>query len=98
MAMNLPSMKNTSAYITPEMAFQVYKSRNMCKIRLELRKEDAGMYLPFYVSMSYESTTICHMLNSDKMQTKTAKKETRMGNPDLQIFIQWMRFRKPLQM
>ena len=61
MAMNLPSMKITSAFMYPEMAFQVHKSRNMCKIRLELRKEDAGMYLPFYVLMSYESTTIFPM-------------------------------------
>lgn len=48
-----------------------------CKIWLELQKEVAGMHPPFSVSITY-SHPICEVTTiSDKMQTKTAQKETQ---------------------
>jgi hypothetical protein len=47
------------------------------KNRLELRKEAAGMHPPFSVSISCGHPFLDVTKVSDKMQTKTAQKETR---------------------
>ena len=54
-----------------------------------------------YMSIGCIIFVIARKWFSDKMQTKTAKKETRNAVariiPDLQIFIQWRGFPQPLQ-
>ena len=51
------------------------------KNRLELRKEAAGMHPPFSVSISCGHTILEVTKVSDKMQTKTAQKETQDLHP-----------------
>ena len=55
-----------------------------CKNRLELRKEAAGMRLPFFVSISYESVTDRHVLTFgqivDKFRQKNPRSTTSRGN------------------
>lgn len=53
MADYLPTMKRNPGYMYPKTAFQVHEGRNMCKIRLELQEEAAGMYPPLSISMRY---------------------------------------------
>ena len=74
MAKYLPTMKSHPGQGCPNSCPGGDRGLIRCKIRLELRKEAAGMHPPFSVSISY-GHPICEVTTiSDKMQTKTAQK------------------------
>ena len=57
------------------------RRKERCKIRLELRKRLQGCTLFFYVSISWIFCGCPQNVVSDKMQTKTAQKETQDLHP-----------------
>ena len=81
MAMCQPSMKCNPVHMCPKSAFQVHEDWNWSKNWLELRKGLQRCTPFFCVSVSCGIDQHSLSVISDKMQTKTAQKETQDLHP-----------------